>query len=342
LLGDAQIADQRVRGNVDAEALQDGASLRAEVAVRHPTPHALAHRVEEDVLGHRHVVDQRELLVDDADAKALGFERSADLDRPSPDENLARVFLVDARHNLGQGGLPGPVFSQEGMYFARPDVKVDVVQRQDAWKRLGDAFHLQNHLASAVARHRPHLLQPLRGCAAGTSASRASTSARRGNDDWAPGRVTEMAAAAVAKRSASASRRPAHSSASRHPMNVSPAPVVSTACTFSAGTYRGGSPPPARATAPCSPSVTTTQPPGRTRRSSARAASAALCGSLTSTPVICRASTSLTTNMSARPSGGTAEGRNGLGLTTNRGFSLRPPVRSPSTARAAASTTSSA
>ena len=58
---------------------------------------------------------------------------------------------------------------------------------------------------------------------------RGYTSLRRGTEDWAPGRVTEIAAALDAKEMASSTARPSQSAATNAPLNVSPAAVVATA-----------------------------------------------------------------------------------------------------------------
>ena len=64
-----------------------------------------------------------------------------------------------------------------------------------------------------------------------------STSARVGTEAWAPMRVTEMAAAAFAKRSAGSISSPSASATASAPLNVSPAAVESTASTRNPGTY---------------------------------------------------------------------------------------------------------
>ena len=64
--------------------------------------------------------------------------------------------------------------------------------------------------------------------------TRCSTSPRSGTDVWAPARVTEMAAAALAKRSAEATGAPSASATANAPLNTSPAAVVSTAVTRNA------------------------------------------------------------------------------------------------------------
>src|SRR5437879_1315406 len=63
-------------------------------------------------------------------------------------------------------------------------------------------------------------------------------SRRVGIDDCAPGRVTQMAAAAMAKRVACSMDLPSATVAANVPEKQSPAPTVSTALTFRAGNQR--------------------------------------------------------------------------------------------------------
>src|SRR6266516_2454286 len=63
-------------------------------------------------------------------------------------------------------------------------------------------------------------------------------SRRVGMDDCAPGRVTEIEAAATAKRIAYSRHLPSPTAAATAPETQSPAPPVSTARTFGAGNQR--------------------------------------------------------------------------------------------------------
>src|SRR5215204_2276673 len=66
---------------------------------------------------------------------------------------------------------------------------------------------------------------------------KASTSLRRGIEAWAPARVTESAAAALANRSACSIASPSVSATASAALNVSPAAVVSAASTGNAGEW---------------------------------------------------------------------------------------------------------
>src|SRR3972149_3875926 len=67
---------------------------------------------------------------------------------------------------------------------------------------------------------------------------KASTSARRGKEVWAPRFVQVRAAAAFASGRASSHVPPAASPTASAPLNASPAPVVSTASTGNAGKWK--------------------------------------------------------------------------------------------------------
>ena len=69
------------------------------------------------------------------------------------------------------------------------------------------------------------------------SARKDSVSARVGMEDCAPGRVTEMAAAAQANRSPASMPRPSASATARAALKTSPAAVASRASTANAGTW---------------------------------------------------------------------------------------------------------
>ena len=71
----------------------------------------------------------------------------------------------------------------------------------------------------------------------GVAANRVSTSVRVGKDAWVPGRVTHSAAARLARRTASSSGTLSTRKTARLPMNASPAPEASTACSGTPGTY---------------------------------------------------------------------------------------------------------
>ena len=101
---------------------------------------------EEDVLGDRQHRHQRKLLVDDDDALAFAVVDAFEVAFLAAIDDLAVIGAgrIDARQHLHQRRLAGAVLADHGVDFALLDAEVDVRQRLDAGKRLGDAAHLQN------------------------------------------------------------------------------------------------------------------------------------------------------------------------------------------------------
>jgi len=92
--------------------------------------------------------------------------------------------------------------------------------------------------------------------------NKCSISAIVGMDAAAPGRVTDIAAAAQPRRTASTGPNPRASAVAKPPLNASPAPVVSViGPTLKAGIWTCRSF--VRSIAPCSPKVITTPPAPR-------------------------------------------------------------------------------
>ncbi len=104
---------------------------------------------------------------------------------------------------------------------------------------LGDEAGLVDDVGDGGGRHprqRRHLLDIGHQCPCAVCSSRkASTSCLLGMELWAPNRVTESAAAPWAKCTAASKSAPANSAASKAPLKVSPAAVVSTAFTRKPG-----------------------------------------------------------------------------------------------------------
>ena len=100
---------------------------------------------DEDVLRHRQVLHQVQLLVDDADALALRVPGPVNFDLLAEILNGAPVLLVDAGENFHQGGLARPILSHQGHHFSGPHLQVRVVQRVDAGEVFLDAVHFKDH-----------------------------------------------------------------------------------------------------------------------------------------------------------------------------------------------------
>jgi hypothetical protein len=133
-------AERPLDVDVDLEPLEP---LAGEAARRppgyQPEPARLA--AEGQILGHRHGRDQVDLLINRADAERARFAGRTDLDRTAVDADFTLVATHRAGHDLDEGGLAGAVFAHQRVDFAGSDVKIDMIERSDAGKRLRYAEH---------------------------------------------------------------------------------------------------------------------------------------------------------------------------------------------------------
>ena len=154
-LADGEIADHAVRVQLQAVAARDVDDTAAQVALRQ-----LRRDAERNILGDAQGFEQREMLEDHADAFGPCLRGPVRGKGPTAQRHRAGVGPQDAVDNLHQGGFAGAVFAQQGMDLALADVERDVIVRQDAGKRPGDAVELQKGLRHAV--HPTRLRRPLR------------------------------------------------------------------------------------------------------------------------------------------------------------------------------------
>ncbi len=157
LPGDCQGADLDPRIDVEVEQLEHppGAGVQLLlVESEGQSPARLA--ADEDVLRHRQVGHQVQLLVDDADAQLLRRFRARDDDLVALETNGPGVGLVDPAEHLHEGRLAGSVLADQRVDLARVQLERRLVERVDTRKVLGDALHLDEGLAS------PKTLRPAR------------------------------------------------------------------------------------------------------------------------------------------------------------------------------------
>ncbi|GAB3705576.1 hypothetical protein GCM10028793_36530 [Nocardiopsis oceani] len=95
------------------------------------------------MVGHRHVGDEVELLVDGGDALAFGVLGVPDDGLPSLDEDAPPVGQVRAGEDLDERALSGPVLTQQDVDLAAAQVEVDVVERDHAREGLAYALDAQ-------------------------------------------------------------------------------------------------------------------------------------------------------------------------------------------------------
>ncbi len=107
-----------------------------------------------DVVGHRQIGDQRQLLEDAGDARRLGRCRRWERDRLAVEQHPAFIGHDDAGHDLDQGRLAGAVLAQHGMDPAGLDHQLGAVERAHAAVALRNAFHHeQAHPATSRSAH---------------------------------------------------------------------------------------------------------------------------------------------------------------------------------------------
>ena len=112
---------------------------------------------DEDVLRHRQVRAEVDLLVDGADPGLLRLQRAGEAHRLAVQRDRAGVDRVDAGQHLDQRRLAGAVLAHQGVDLAGEEPEVDVVERRDAGERLADPRHRQDRRGSAIVRPCPRV-----------------------------------------------------------------------------------------------------------------------------------------------------------------------------------------
>lgn len=99
---------------------------------------------QEDVLGDRAVLQQGELLVDDADSGRLRLGGVGEGAGGAVEGEPPAVRNVLPGEDLHQGRLAGAVLPHQGVHLARPQVEIDVVEDAHPQETLGHALHRQH------------------------------------------------------------------------------------------------------------------------------------------------------------------------------------------------------
>ena len=95
------------------------------------------------------------MLEHHADAARAGLLRAMQADRLAFPQDAAFAGLQQPIEHLHEGGFPRPVLAQQRMDFAAADVEIDMIDRGELAKALGDAG--QRHQRRGDA-HRSALL----------------------------------------------------------------------------------------------------------------------------------------------------------------------------------------
>ena len=158
LLADADVLDLGVRALGQADAREQLIGLDSGVEpVDDPTSRALV--AQEEVLHDAQLGDQRQLLVNDHDARSLTLADAFELADLVLEDDLAvvRAERIDAGEDLHQSGLARAVLAADRMDLTASDVQGDVRQRLDAGKLLGDPLHGENrvvHMSTPSGKRR--------------------------------------------------------------------------------------------------------------------------------------------------------------------------------------------
>ena len=87
------------------------------------------------------VIDQVQLLMDEADARVQGIHRGGKALHLAVQTDAAAVRRENAAQNVHQGGLAGAVFSQQRAYLAGRQLEVHVLKYIVGPEGLVDFFH---------------------------------------------------------------------------------------------------------------------------------------------------------------------------------------------------------
>ncbi|MDT4847159.1 hypothetical protein FQZ97_812080 [compost metagenome] len=146
LFGHDQVARPRVGVDVQAHLLQHVARRSSHAGlVEQPAAPQLA--AQEDVLRHREVVGQVELLVDQHDAGRLGLARTGEMPHRAIHLQTAATELLVTREDLHQRGLARAVLTQQAHHAPGRKIKAHTVQHAHRPKILDDVVeaHAKTH-----------------------------------------------------------------------------------------------------------------------------------------------------------------------------------------------------
>jgi hypothetical protein len=151
LLGHRQPRDERVRRNGDAQPVEAGLRVGAQLApVHQPPAQRLAAQV--DVLGDAQVRHQVQLLVDHRDPVLLRVPRRGEAQRLAVQAQRPFIGHVHAAHDLHQRRLAGAVLAADRMHLAAADIEAHALQRDDIEEALGHAAQAEQGRRGVVRR----------------------------------------------------------------------------------------------------------------------------------------------------------------------------------------------
>ena len=137
LIADAQRAD-RLPGSMWHSSCASSSPAAVHGPVVEQAAAAAQLAAEKDIGGRRELLDQVQLLMDDADAGLLGVARAAKPHRPAAEQKVPSKSGMTPERIFINVLLPAPFSPTDRMQFARQDVERNVGQRRHAGIALGD------------------------------------------------------------------------------------------------------------------------------------------------------------------------------------------------------------
>ncbi|MNI67956.1 hypothetical protein D3C73_1236160 [compost metagenome] len=101
---------------------------------------------DEEVVGHRHVRQQIDLLIDGAYPQALGMGGICRGDGDAIEFDTAPVGLIDAGEGLDQGGFAGTVLAEQRHDLSPTQGEVHLMQGTHSGKGLTDPAGVQQDI----------------------------------------------------------------------------------------------------------------------------------------------------------------------------------------------------
>ena len=135
--------DERAGVERDAQVVEHRLSLPAHL--RSAKPEAARLAPEKDVVRDGKIRNERELLVDDADAPVARCKRSAGRQGSVLELDFAAIGNDCATQDLDERGFAGAILADERADLASADLEVEVGEHGDAAVRLREAPRPEKH-----------------------------------------------------------------------------------------------------------------------------------------------------------------------------------------------------
>ena len=143
LFADGQFVNLAFRINVEVVTVAEFLNLLMDFS---EVQHRRTRQAEDDVLCHRVIADQHEMLKDHADALTDRLAGCAELHHLPPDANFALVRSVKSGNDAHEGGLARAILAEDRVNLTLAQVEVDVIVGKHSGKALGDLSEFKDGL----------------------------------------------------------------------------------------------------------------------------------------------------------------------------------------------------